>query len=80
MVSATTACSNSSNTYTSKEIAQRAGIHLRTLQRWLAEGSIPEPRRNRVGWRLWTDRELDAVLAYTNRVLPPREQPRAGHP
>ena len=33
------------------EVAKLAGVHKDTLLRWLRAGSVPEPKRDRHGWR-----------------------------
>ena len=45
------------------EVAQRANIHKDTLLRWLRQGLVSEPKRNRHGWRLWSEIEVGAVIA-----------------
>ena len=45
------------------QVARKANIHKDTLLRWLRQGLVPEPKRNRFGWRLWTEDELGAVIA-----------------
>jgi excisionase family DNA binding protein len=51
-------------TLTTHEVARQAGIHRDTLLRWLREGHIPEPARDRRGWRLFTVEEVSAVVHY----------------
>ena len=41
-----------------------AGVHRDTLLRWLRERRIPEPSRDRRGWRTFTVREAAAVTDY----------------
>jgi hypothetical protein len=43
------------------EVARRAGVHKDTLLRWLRSGSVPEPRRDRRGWRIFSSAEASAV-------------------
>lgn len=49
---------------TTHEVAQKAQIHRDTLLRWLREGRIPEPGRNRNGWRVFSSQETQAVVRY----------------
>jgi DNA modification methylase len=46
------------------QVAALAGVHKDTLLRWLRESSIPEPRRDRHGWRVFSHREATAVAAF----------------
>ncbi|NJN98715.1 MAG: hypothetical protein HC875_33820 [Anaerolineales bacterium] len=52
-----------------------AGIHKDTLLRWLREGRLPEPNRDRNGWRMFTQEEAEKVVQYANGSLmvPPKK-------
>ena len=50
--------------FTTHEVAQMAQVHRDTLLRWLREGRIPEPGRDRNGWRVFTPEEAQAVVRY----------------
>ncbi len=64
--------------HSTTEVAERAGVSRDTLLRWLKAGKIPEPGRNRNGWRVFTEKEARAVEEYANRYTPsPRR--RQGH-
>lgn len=54
---------------TTHEVAQMAQIHRDTLLRWLREGRIPEPGRNRNGWRVFTPEEAQFVVRYAQNDL-----------
>ena len=41
-----------------------AGVHRDTLLRWLRERRVPEPSRDRRGWRTFTVREASAVTDF----------------
>lgn len=43
-----------------------AGVHKDTLLRWLKVGHVPEPRRDRHGWRHFTVSEANAVVGFAN--------------
>lgn len=49
---------------TTHHVAQMAQVHRDTLLRWLREGRIPEPGRDRNGWRIFTLEEAQAVVRY----------------
>ena len=52
------------NQYSTREAAKKLGLHLATLQRYLAEGKIPAPPiQDIVGnkFRVWTEKDLDRV-------------------
>lgn len=52
------------NGLSTAEVALRAGVHRDTLLRWLRSGLIPEPGRNRHGWRTFSDEEVSAVISF----------------
>ena len=49
---------------TTAQVAAKAGVHRDTLLRWLRESRVPEPSRDRRGWRTFTVREAAAVTDY----------------
>ena len=50
--------------FTTGTVAEIAGIHRDTLLRWLRTGLIPEPKRDRKGWRKFTPEETNAILLF----------------
>lgn len=52
--------------YTTKQVAEQAGIHRDTLLRWLREKRIPEPVRDRNGWRRFTEEDVALIVSYAN--------------
>ena len=48
-------------------VAERVGVHRDTILRWLRTGLIPEPRRDRKGWRKFTLEETNAILLFAER-------------
>ena len=51
-------------TFTTSEVAAMVGVHRDTLLRWLRTHKVAEPNRNRHGWRVFTVKEADSILAY----------------
>jgi len=47
--------------YSTAEVATRIGVHRDTLLRWLRGGKISEPRRDRHGWRAFTEDEVQRI-------------------
>jgi hypothetical protein len=58
------------DTFGTAEVAGRAGVHRDTLLRWLREGKIPEPSRDRNGWRFFTQGEAQAVVQFARQGAP----------
>jgi site-specific DNA-methyltransferase (cytosine-N4-specific) len=46
------------------EVAVEAGVHRDTLLRWLRAGEVPEPKRDRHGWRVFSKIEAAKVVSY----------------
>lgn len=45
-------------------VARIAGVHRDTLLRWLREGRIVEPARDRNGWRVFTKEQAAEIVAF----------------
>ncbi len=54
--------------YRTSEACQAAGISRATLFRWLKAGAIEEPLKDRRGWRLFTENDLNKIRAETSRI------------
>jgi DNA-binding transcriptional MerR regulator len=55
--------------YRTAEVCRMVGISKTTLFRWLMEGISREPeQRDRRGWRLFTEAQIEALRAEANRV------------
>ena len=56
-------------TYSTHEVAQTVGVHKETILRWLREGRISEPSRDRNGWRLFTEGDLEKIKSFADIPL-----------
>jgi len=57
--------------YTTREVAEQAGVSRQTLQAWIATGRVKAPEViNAAGIRLWTDADLAVVLKVRPRKYP----------
>ncbi len=54
--------------YRTSEACARARVSRATLFRWLKAGILMKSRRDRRGWRLFTEDDMKAILAESNRV------------
>jgi DNA-binding transcriptional MerR regulator len=54
--------------YRTSETCIKAGISRATLFRWLKAGVLEKSYRDRRGWRLFTDADLNKIQAEVNRV------------
>ena len=64
--------------YRTAEVCLMVGISKSTLFRWFREGVMREVKhRDRKGWRLFTEDEIDRLKIEANRVARSREMPSA---
>ena len=56
--------------FTTAEVAAMAGVHRDTLLRWLRKREIPEPSRDRRGWRVFSAREAAAIATFAGKSGP----------
>lgn len=49
------------------EVAKQAGVHKDTLLRWLRAGLVPEPGRDRKGWRVFTENEANKIANFARQ-------------
>jgi DNA-binding transcriptional MerR regulator len=57
--------------FTTSETARLAGLHLVTLQRWIAAGKVKAPKPTllgAVGYRLWAPRDIERLRNVKNRI------------
>jgi len=66
---------NPSKTLSTSEVATLAGIHRDTLLRWLRKRLVPEPGRDRHGWRIFTPKEADYCATFAKSSSPKPEPP-----
>ena len=59
---------NGQKYYRTAEVCSLAAISRATLFRWLKNGVLNECRRDRRGWRLYSESDLDNVLSEVNKV------------
>jgi excisionase family DNA binding protein len=59
--------------YTTRQAAEKLGVHRVTLQNWITEGSIPAPKIQVIGggsMRLWSDADIEKA----RRAMKKREK------
>ena len=59
---------NGNTYYTTLETCRRSGISRATLSRWLKQGMLRELRKDRRGWRLFTEADLQKLKAETGKI------------
>ena len=62
---------NDQTYYRTSEACQRSGISKATLFRWVKAGILEDVvRRDRKGWRLFTEDDLNRIQAEANKIKP----------
>ena len=60
---------NGQRFYRTADVCQKVGVSRATLFRWLAGGVFSEPEnRDRRGWRLFTEEEVNNIHKEANRI------------
>jgi len=59
---------NGQTYYRTSEACMKTGISRATLFRWLKAGVFKKSYRDRRGWRLFTEDDLNKIQAEANRV------------
>ena len=54
--------------YRTSEACEKTGISRATLFRWLKEGILERPHRDRRGWRMFTEDDLNKIKAEARRI------------
>lgn len=52
------------------EAARRAGVSVATLRRWLREGRVRAPKRDRLGWRQFSQSDVDGLIKLFKQLHP----------
>jgi|GEM_PF-1796062 len=55
---------NDQKLYKLAEVAKEAGVSPVTLRRWLKLQKVREPGKDRNGWRVWTEEEMQEVIDF----------------
>ncbi len=50
------------------EVCRKTGISRATLFRWLKEGIVETPGRDRRGWKLFGENDINIIIMEANRV------------
>lgn len=59
-----------------RDVAAKAGVHPETIKRWIRQKKIPAPHRDRNGWYIFDEQDIEKVIAYATRIhVPESKQP-----
>ena len=56
--------------YRTADVCQKTGISRSTLLRWLKRGVLKRPYRDRKGWRVFTEHDLNKIRTEATRIQP----------
>jgi len=59
---------NGQRYYRTSEACQKTGISRATLFRWLKEGILEKSHRDRRGWRMFTESDLNKIQAEAGQI------------
>jgi len=59
-------------TYSTKQILERVQISRATLYKWLNEGKVPDVKRDRNNFRIFSDKDIKNILSYKNMIIEPK--------
>jgi len=54
--------------YSTAEVCKKAGISRATLFRWLKAGILEKYHKNRRGWRIYTEEDLQKIRAEVSKI------------
>ena len=54
--------------YTSSEMCAKTGISRATLSRWIKKGLLQKTYKDRRGWRIFTENDLNSIRLETSRI------------
>lgn len=54
--------------YETAEVCEKVGISRPTLFRWLRRGMLSKLHKDRRGWRVFTEEDLNKIQAEANRI------------
>jgi DNA-binding transcriptional MerR regulator len=58
--------------YSLSEAAERIGVSPITLKRWLLSEKVSEVNRDRNGWRVFNDSDVERIKKYAQQLVPPK--------
>ena len=69
---------NDQKLYRLAQVAKAAGVSPVTVRRWLKQKKIREPGKDRNGWRVWTDEEMQEVIDIAGVYEEPAHKKQGG--
>lgn len=57
--------------YRTKEVIGKLGVCRHTLYNWFTKGKIEEVAKDRNGFRVYTEADLERLTTFKNKLVPP---------
>lgn len=59
-----------------REIANKINVHPETIKRWIRQGKVPAPNRDRNGWYIFDEQDIKNIVEYATKIhIPEHKQP-----
>jgi len=60
-----------------RDIAQKLNVHPETIKRWIRQGKVPAPNRDRNGWYVFDEQDIKNITEYATQIhIPEHKQPQ----
>src|SRR5215471_15199857 len=56
------------------EVSRLIGVHRTTLLRWISAGKVPDARRDRHGWRLFSEEQVETIKDFALYTADPADE------
>jgi DNA-binding transcriptional MerR regulator len=60
--------------FTTKDVLKKIGISRSTLFLWFWNKKIPEVKKDRNGYRIFTQEDIETILSYKNKLILPGDK------
>jgi len=57
--------------YSTKEVLELIEVSRSSLYKWLGQGKVPEVKRDRNNFRIFTEQDVKVILDYKNQIIEP---------
>ena len=60
-----------------REVAKKIGVHPETIKRWIRQGKVATPHRDRNGWYVFDEQDIKIIMEYAHKIhVPEHKQPK----
>ena len=51
-----------------REVANKIGVHPETIKRWIRQGKVSTPNRDRNGWYVFDEQDVKNITEYATKI------------